>query len=299
MTSEKNLSSYTAISVSYACRYYTGYPKDLGPSRVIHFTSEREFVHLLHQGHPVIVAFTIKNGYYCSKNEDFFEKFRWVCHLDQKMSVMGNLFRLLIHQKDKVEVNFMEFRLLVCTFKQITSQLCARGRKMGESSGLGSRSKRNACANRRQSNEPITGQRVVHDTLNLKIMGSVSVITLCLPMESSLPMLMGLRYKNAKCYQLFGPVEFRQIIRSLSEAFFFITSTGNNPDVNSLCSTLRYNRHINKQYQVLTFTTVLELILNYHNLNILTLALTDFLIELWNSLEATFQGDDDKSIETS
>ncbi|EYU29571.1 hypothetical protein MIMGU_mgv1a023479mg, partial [Erythranthe guttata] len=28
--------------------YYTGYPKDLGPSKVIHFTSEREFVQLLH-----------------------------------------------------------------------------------------------------------------------------------------------------------------------------------------------------------------------------------------------------------
>ncbi|CAI9099156.1 OLC1v1035936C5 [Oldenlandia corymbosa var. corymbosa] len=42
------------------CKYYTGYPKDLGPSRVIHFTSERDFVQLLHQGHPVVVAFTIK-----------------------------------------------------------------------------------------------------------------------------------------------------------------------------------------------------------------------------------------------
>ncbi|EYU26029.1 hypothetical protein MIMGU_mgv1a024006mg, partial [Erythranthe guttata] len=40
--------------------YYTGYPKDLGPSKVIHFTSKREFVQLLHQGHPVVVAFTIK-----------------------------------------------------------------------------------------------------------------------------------------------------------------------------------------------------------------------------------------------
>ncbi|GFP89203.1 hypothetical protein PHJA_001064000 [Phtheirospermum japonicum] len=43
-------------------RYYTGYPKDLGPSRVIHFTSERDFVQLLHQGHPVVVAFTIKHA---------------------------------------------------------------------------------------------------------------------------------------------------------------------------------------------------------------------------------------------
>jgi hypothetical protein len=42
-------------------RFYTGYPKDLGPSRVIHFTSEREFVQLLHEGHPVVVAFTIRS----------------------------------------------------------------------------------------------------------------------------------------------------------------------------------------------------------------------------------------------
>lgn len=41
-------------------RYYTGYPKDLGPSRVIHFTSERQFVQLLHEGSPVVVAFTIR-----------------------------------------------------------------------------------------------------------------------------------------------------------------------------------------------------------------------------------------------
>ncbi|KAG0497309.1 hypothetical protein HPP92_001786 [Vanilla planifolia] len=45
------------------CRYYTGHPKDLGPSRVIHFTSERQFVQLLHEGHPVVVAFTIKCPY--------------------------------------------------------------------------------------------------------------------------------------------------------------------------------------------------------------------------------------------
>ncbi|XP_010545393.1 PREDICTED: uncharacterized protein LOC104817778 isoform X2 [Tarenaya hassleriana] len=46
-----------------SCKYYTGYPKDLGPSRVIHFTSEREFVQLLHEGHPVVVAFTIRGNY--------------------------------------------------------------------------------------------------------------------------------------------------------------------------------------------------------------------------------------------
>ncbi|KAK9113678.1 hypothetical protein Syun_020475 [Stephania yunnanensis] len=44
-------------------KYYTGYPKDLGPSRVIHFTSEREFVQLLQEGHPIVVAFTIKCNY--------------------------------------------------------------------------------------------------------------------------------------------------------------------------------------------------------------------------------------------
>ncbi|MQL87312.1 hypothetical protein Taro_019836 [Colocasia esculenta] len=44
-------------------RYYTGYPKDLGPSKVIHFTSEREFVQFLHEGRPVVVAFTIKCAY--------------------------------------------------------------------------------------------------------------------------------------------------------------------------------------------------------------------------------------------
>ncbi|XP_066321594.1 uncharacterized protein [Miscanthus floridulus] len=32
------------------CNYYTGYPKDLGPSRIIPFTSERQFVQLLHEG---------------------------------------------------------------------------------------------------------------------------------------------------------------------------------------------------------------------------------------------------------
>lgn len=51
------------INLRSTCKYYTGHPKDLGPSKVIHFTSEREFVHLLHQGHPVVVAFTIKSNY--------------------------------------------------------------------------------------------------------------------------------------------------------------------------------------------------------------------------------------------
>ncbi|KAI3852072.1 hypothetical protein MKW98_020071 [Papaver atlanticum] len=41
-------------------KYYTDYPKDLGPSKIISFTSEREFVQLLHECHPVAVAFTIK-----------------------------------------------------------------------------------------------------------------------------------------------------------------------------------------------------------------------------------------------
>uniref|UniRef100_A0A0E0A9S8 Thioredoxin domain-containing protein n=1 Tax=Oryza glumipatula TaxID=40148 RepID=A0A0E0A9S8_9ORYZ len=44
-------------------RYYTGYPKDLGPSRIIPFTSERQFMQLLHEGRPVVVAFTIKCTY--------------------------------------------------------------------------------------------------------------------------------------------------------------------------------------------------------------------------------------------
>jgi hypothetical protein len=41
-------------------RYYTGFPKDLGPSRVIHFTSGRDFADLLNEGFPVVVAFTIR-----------------------------------------------------------------------------------------------------------------------------------------------------------------------------------------------------------------------------------------------
>ncbi|XP_039157793.1 uncharacterized protein LOC104430641 [Eucalyptus grandis] len=45
------------------CKYYTGYPQDLGPSPLIHFSSEREFVQLLHQGHPAVVAFTIRGNY--------------------------------------------------------------------------------------------------------------------------------------------------------------------------------------------------------------------------------------------
>ncbi|XP_062232725.1 uncharacterized protein LOC133930045 isoform X2 [Phragmites australis] len=45
------------------CKYYTGYPKDLGPSRIIPFTSERQFVQLLNEGRPVVVAFTIKCTY--------------------------------------------------------------------------------------------------------------------------------------------------------------------------------------------------------------------------------------------
>ncbi|KAJ6699702.1 THIOREDOXIN SUPERFAMILY PROTEIN [Salix purpurea] len=53
----------TDYSFMIYCWYSTGYPKDLGPSRVIHFTSEREFVQLLHQGYPVVVAFTIRGNY--------------------------------------------------------------------------------------------------------------------------------------------------------------------------------------------------------------------------------------------
>ncbi|KAH0456845.1 hypothetical protein IEQ34_014752 [Dendrobium chrysotoxum] len=45
------------------CVYYTGHPKEFGPSRIIHFTSERQFVQLLHEGQPVVAAFTIKCPY--------------------------------------------------------------------------------------------------------------------------------------------------------------------------------------------------------------------------------------------
>ncbi|MED6162611.1 hypothetical protein PIB30_072162 [Stylosanthes scabra] len=58
--------SFLTQMMSYltsTCKYYTGYPKDLGPSRVIHFTSEREFVKLLHEGYPMVVAFTIRGNY--------------------------------------------------------------------------------------------------------------------------------------------------------------------------------------------------------------------------------------------
>ncbi|CAH8355345.1 unnamed protein product [Eruca vesicaria subsp. sativa] len=51
------------LQLRSTCKYYSGYPKDLGPSKVIHFTSEREFVQLLHQGYPVVVAFTIRSNY--------------------------------------------------------------------------------------------------------------------------------------------------------------------------------------------------------------------------------------------
>ncbi|KZV18283.1 hypothetical protein F511_24250 [Dorcoceras hygrometricum] len=48
------------LNLRSTCRYYTGFPKDLGPSKVLHFTSEHDFVRLLHHGHPMVVAFTIK-----------------------------------------------------------------------------------------------------------------------------------------------------------------------------------------------------------------------------------------------
>ncbi|KAG0557327.1 hypothetical protein KC19_11G120500 [Ceratodon purpureus] len=41
-------------------RYYTGYPRKEQVSRVMEFTSERQFVELLHQGEPVAVAFTLR-----------------------------------------------------------------------------------------------------------------------------------------------------------------------------------------------------------------------------------------------
>jgi hypothetical protein len=41
-------------------RYYTGHPRKPQISRVIEFKSERQFVELLHEGHPVVVAFTLR-----------------------------------------------------------------------------------------------------------------------------------------------------------------------------------------------------------------------------------------------
>ncbi|KMT11567.1 hypothetical protein BVRB_5g108840 [Beta vulgaris subsp. vulgaris] len=61
--SESSVFDRMMLNLRESCRYYTGYPKDLGPSRVIHFTSERQFVQLLHQGYPVVVAFTIRGNY--------------------------------------------------------------------------------------------------------------------------------------------------------------------------------------------------------------------------------------------
>ena len=41
-------------------RYYTGYPRVKRQSYVYDFTSEREFVQLVQEGDPVVVAFTLK-----------------------------------------------------------------------------------------------------------------------------------------------------------------------------------------------------------------------------------------------
>uniref|UniRef100_A0A7N0ZZ80 Thioredoxin-like protein n=1 Tax=Kalanchoe fedtschenkoi TaxID=63787 RepID=A0A7N0ZZ80_KALFE len=62
-TEEKTFFDKMLSHLRGTCKYYTGYPKDLGPSRVIHFTSERGFVQLLHEGRPVVVAFTIRSNY--------------------------------------------------------------------------------------------------------------------------------------------------------------------------------------------------------------------------------------------
>jgi hypothetical protein len=37
-----------------------GLPRNRQPSFLYHFSSEREFVELLHEGDPVVVAFTIR-----------------------------------------------------------------------------------------------------------------------------------------------------------------------------------------------------------------------------------------------
>ncbi|KMZ69708.1 Thioredoxin superfamily protein [Zostera marina] len=47
-------------SLHATSKYYTGHPKDIGPSRIVDFTSERHFVQLLHEGHPIVVAFTVR-----------------------------------------------------------------------------------------------------------------------------------------------------------------------------------------------------------------------------------------------
>ncbi|KAL8089371.1 hypothetical protein AgCh_038985 [Apium graveolens] len=60
---ETSIFNKLMIDLRSTCKYYTGYPKDLGPSRVVHFTSERALMQLLDQGHPVVVAFTIRSNY--------------------------------------------------------------------------------------------------------------------------------------------------------------------------------------------------------------------------------------------
>ncbi|THU45165.1 hypothetical protein C4D60_Mb02t15000 [Musa balbisiana] len=55
MTAEEGDKSFLERMLSHlrsTSKYYTGYPKDLGPSRIVHFTSERHFVQLLHEGSP-------------------------------------------------------------------------------------------------------------------------------------------------------------------------------------------------------------------------------------------------------
>ncbi|KAD6454536.1 hypothetical protein E3N88_09242 [Mikania micrantha] len=51
-----------------------------------------------------------------TKNEDLFEIFRWVHHLDPKMTsmVMKDLFQFTVHQKDKVEAAFIEVKSKFC-----------------------------------------------------------------------------------------------------------------------------------------------------------------------------------------
>eukprot|EP00850_Spirogloea_muscicola_P018635 SM000173S03004 [mRNA] locus=s173:86222:87612:+ [translate_table: standard] len=43
-----------------ACQYHTGYPKQRLDTAVYNFQSERQFVDLLQQGSPVVVAFTLR-----------------------------------------------------------------------------------------------------------------------------------------------------------------------------------------------------------------------------------------------
>ncbi|KAL3694140.1 hypothetical protein R1sor_007791 [Riccia sorocarpa] len=54
------MSASATENIASLLRYYTGHPRELKPSRVVDFKSERQFVELLHEGAPVVVAFTLR-----------------------------------------------------------------------------------------------------------------------------------------------------------------------------------------------------------------------------------------------